>query len=198
MTFYNDYLVLLSPPTAIKNEIDRYKRATARLIGDYKSRYSPAHISVDTMPRQKPFYIEPVIDRLEYKIARMPPVLLHLDGFAFFEHLHGKMTVYASLKNTPSTDSWFTLLAKELGIKKAFTPHITIARDITGEQFNLLWPVIRHKKLAEPFWINELTICKRDTFSGPRTWQHFKRYAFKNDMTLGPAVNSGQPQTDLF
>src|SRR6478609_11279210 len=133
MSHYADFLILLSPPETVKNEIDRYKRATAKLIGDYKSMGSPAHISVDNMPRQKPFLTEPAIERMESKMKSMPPVLLHLDGFRFFEHLHGRMTVYASIKETPSTENWFRLLMKNINVKKAFVPHVTIARDISGE-----------------------------------------------------------------
>jgi 2'-5' RNA ligase len=179
MTSYADYLFLLSPPEAIKHEILRYKKASARLIGDYKSMDSPAHISIMHVERQKPFFANTTISQIEKKLYIMPPVLLHVDGFRYFTHLHSKMTIYAHIRSSPAVEAWFTLLKKNLNIKKALVPHITIARDIPEADFNTLWPHFRHKKLVEPFWINELKIVQRETFGSFPKWEKFKTFPFK-------------------
>lgn len=180
MNMYEDYLMLLSPPETVKNEIARYKKASAKLIGNYKSVDSPAHISIQHLERQKPFMAETNIERIGKSLAALPPVLLHVDGFKYFTHLHNKMTIYAHIRITPAVDEWFTLLKRALHVRKAIVPHITVTRDIPESDFNLLWPNFRHKKLVEPFWIKELKMLKRETFAPSPQWTAYKTFEFKN------------------
>jgi 2'-5' RNA ligase len=181
MTMYIDYLMLISPPEDIKHEISRYKKASAKLIGNYKSMDSPAHISIKHLERQKPFMADVNLGQLENSLNALPPVLLHIDGFKYFPHLHNRMTIYAHIRITNAVDEWFTQLKKKLSIKKTIVPHITVARDIAGDDFDRLWPNFRHKKLVEPFWANKLVMLKRETFAPSPQWTSFKTFEFKNN-----------------
>jgi 2'-5' RNA ligase len=187
---YEDYLMLLSPPEAVKYEIARYKKASAKLIGNYKSMDSPAHISVQHLERQRPFMEETNVSKLEISLNELPPVLLHVDGFKYFTHLHSKMTIYAHIRITPAVDEWFTLLKKKLHIKKTIVPHITVTRDIPEKDFNLLWPHFKHKKLVEPFWVNELKMLKRESFAPSPQWIPCKVFEFKNLKNLANSAES--------
>ncbi|SIR02443.1 2'-5' RNA ligase [Mucilaginibacter lappiensis] len=209
MYMYEDYLFLLSPPEAIKQEISRYKRASAKLIGNYKSMDSPAHISVHHLERQKPFMEETNLNKIEKGLNELPPALLHVDGFKFFQHLHNRMTIYAHIRVTPAVDEWFTQLKRLLKIRKTIIPHITVTRDVAGPDFERLWPNFRHKKLVEPFWVNELIMLKRETFAHEPQWQPFKIFEFKNKQTMAntaeailykqaAADNQIQDQINLF
>lgn len=200
MTGYADYLFLLSPPQTVIDEIARYKKASAKHIGDFQSMHSPAHISLAHIERQKPYFAENTLSRTEQKLAIMPPVLLHIDGFKFFEHLHDKKTIYAAILDTPAVDNWFDLMKKNLGIKKVFVPHITVCRNITDEQFNTLWPHFRHKKWTEPFWANQLAITRRETFEPYAKWQTVKTIAFKGNKGLQYETNreNKDEQINLF
>lgn len=205
MYMYEDYLRLLSPPEAVKYEIARYKKASAKLIGNFKSMDSPAHISVQHLERQKPFMAETNVSKLENSLNELPPIFLHVDGFKYFTHLHSKMTIYAHIRITPAVDDWFTLLKKKLHIKKTIIPHITIVRDIPEKDFNLLWPHFRHKKLVEPFWVNELKMLKRESFAPSPQWLPFKVFEFKNLKDMANSAESiinrqaaAENQIDLF
>lgn len=205
MTAYQDYLMLLSPPEAVKREMARYKKASAKLIGDYKSMDSPAHISILHLERQKPFMADKNIDLMEKNLNALPPVLLHVDGFRYFTHLHNRMTIYAHIRSTPAVEQWFGLLKKKLNIKKVFVPHITITRNIPGEDFTTLWPHFQHKQLVEPFWIKELKVVKRETFGASPKWEFFKAFEFKNSTLLVSKINEPvkqqievKNQIDLF
>jgi 2'-5' RNA ligase len=180
MRMYEDYLMLLSPPETVKQEIARYKKASAKLIGDFKSMDSPAHISIMHMERQKPFMEDRSMQMMESSLAALPPVLLHVDGFNYFPHLHNKMTIYAHIRSTPSVEQWFRHLKAVLKIKKTLLPHITIARNIPEDDFNILWPNFRQRHMVEPFWINELKVKKRETFGYSPKWEDFKTFRFKN------------------
>ncbi|MDN5289369.1 MAG: 2-5 ligase [Mucilaginibacter sp.] len=200
MTMYEDYLMLLSPPEGIKHEITRYKKASAKLIGNYKSMDSPAHISIQHLERQKPFMAETNIDRIEKDLNTLPPVLLHIDGFKYFTHLHNRMTIYAHIRITPSVDEWFTSIKRKLKIRKTIIPHITITRDISGNDFDQLWPNFRHKKLVEPFWVNELIMLKRETFAHSPQWTSFKVFEFRSNKGAAnnaEAIISKQATADI-
>jgi 2'-5' RNA ligase len=179
MTHYADYLFLLSPPANIKHEIERYKKASVKHIGEFASMASPAHITINQVDRQKPYMVDAALEQMQRRIQAMPPVLLHLDGFKYFPHLHSKFTIYAYIRNTPAVDEWFNQLRKSLNIKKAFVPHITVVRNIPEADFNKLWPHFKNKKLLEPFWINELKVLKRETFGNSQKWEAFKTFRLK-------------------
>ena len=86
MTSYADYLFLLSPPEPVKELIGKYKKASAKHIGYFKSMDSPAHISVMHLERQKPYFADHTISQIERAINMMPPILLHIDGFKYFSN----------------------------------------------------------------------------------------------------------------
>jgi len=205
MNIYENYLMLLSPPKTVKHEIARYKKASARLIGNFKSMDSPAHISIQHLERQKPFMADKNLELMEQAINTLPPVLLHMDSFAHFTHLHNRMTIYATIRTTPASDEWFNSLKKKLRVKKNIVPHITVVRDIPEKDFNTLWPHFKHKKLVEPFWIKQFTILKRDTLDAFAKWEKFKVFDFKNQTGPGHTrdelelLKAGDPdQINLF
>jgi 2'-5' RNA ligase len=201
MTGYADYLFLLSPPEPVKELISKYKKASVKHIGNFKSMDSPAHISVMHYERQKPYFADHTLTQLQQSLNVMPRVLLHVDGFKYFTHLRNQYTIYAHIRITPAVDAWFTLLRKNLGNKKMLVPHITVVRNVPEADFNTLWPHFRHKKVVEPFWIKELKIVKRETFGGSPKWESFKTFEFRGTKGLeyvGNPVEKGRKQINLF
>ncbi|MBL4677628.1 MAG: 2'-5' RNA ligase family protein [Mucilaginibacter sp.] len=200
MTGYADYLFLLSPPQTIMDEVARYRKASAKYIGDFMGVHSPAHISLAQVERQKPYFADSTLGRMEQRLTIMPTIQLHIDGFKYFNHLHDKKTIYAAIRNTQIADSWFELMKKNLGIKKAILPHITVCRNITDEEFKTLWPHFRHKKWTESFWVNELTVTRRETFEPYAKWQTIKKIPFKgNGLQQGINAPTGRDeQINLF
>lgn len=195
---YTDYLFLLSPPENIKHEISRYKKASAKYIGEFASVNSPAYISINQLERQKPFMVDTGLAQIEKQLYAMPPVLLHLDGFKYFTHLHSKYTIYAYIRSTPAVEDWFTLLRKTLNIKKALVPHIIVVRNIPESDFEKLWPHFQHKKLLEPFWINEIKVLQRETFSSSPKWEKFKDFKLKGNGGLMEVVQKDEGVNRLF
>lgn len=199
MTGYTDYLFLLSPPEVIKNEIMRYKKASAKYIGDYPGLQSPAHITLNQLDRQKPYMTDAAMEHTEARLGIMPPVLLHMDGFKNFQHLHGRFTIYAYLRSTPAMENWFTLLRKNLNIKKAVIPHIPVVRNMPEADFKKLWPNFQHKKLAEPFIINELKVLQRESFGTTHgKWEAYKTFRFKGNEQFLNGAGITAESTKLF
>lgn len=189
MTGYTDYLFLLSPPENIKHEISRYKKASAKYIGNVPGIQSPAHITINQLERQKSYMVDAAFERVALTLQSMPPVLLHLDGFKHFAHLHGKYTIYGYLRSTPAMEDWFSLLCKNLNIKRALVPHITVVRNIPEVDFKRLWPNLQHKKLGEPFWITELKVVRRESYGTTHgKWEAYKTFMFKGSSGIARAV----------
>jgi len=52
MESYKDYMVLLSPSECIKAKVKALKQETEKLIGDFESLHSQAHISLKNLRRK--------------------------------------------------------------------------------------------------------------------------------------------------
>src|SRR5258708_16656484 len=111
MTGYQDYLIVLPPPESIISGVKKLKDFSFKKIGEYESRYSKAHITIQPWPRKKPEWIEPLIPRPVRDLQSLPPVILDINGFAFFDQ-QDFQTIYAKLNSTPLTKVWFKLLRK--------------------------------------------------------------------------------------
>ncbi|GAA4308714.1 hypothetical protein GCM10023149_02740 [Mucilaginibacter gynuensis] len=182
MMGYADYYLLLSPPEEVKQQISRYKKASINKIGAFESMNSPAHISIVKTERQKAFIVEPAFERMEKRLNTMPPIVLHINGFNYFKHGDKAMSIYADIRQTDSVKKWFRLLFSCINVKHAsFTPHITIARNIHVSDFYTLWPHFEKAKYVEPFWIKELLVLKRETFTHEPKWSRYKTISFKNE-----------------
>jgi hypothetical protein len=65
MTAYQDYLIVLSPSESITDKVKNLKEFSHEKIGEFDSRYSKAHITIQSWPRKRPVWIEPLIPKLE-------------------------------------------------------------------------------------------------------------------------------------
>jgi 2'-5' RNA ligase len=179
MKDYTDYMILLSPPANISDNIKKFKQSSARLIGDFESMHSKAHISMKRLTRQKPFWTEPLIDKLEKELSLLEPAVLQLNGFATFLPTDFT-TIYAAIKSTPAMEDWFKRLRKCLDEKKS-VPHITIARQVPNELAKPLWKKFKDRQWNEEFEIKQLTILQRETFGHDKTWKPFRQIRFRGN-----------------
>lgn len=187
MVGYHDYLVVLSPESVI-SKVKELKSRTFSMIGDYDGRYSKAHITIQNWPRKKPVWIEPLIPKLERDLKSLPPVILDINGFGFFDH-QDYPTIYARFKSTPLTSVWFKHLRKYFGISN-FEPQITIARNIPHETFKKLWPSFKDLDWNEQIKIDKLTLLRRPTISHSKCFEVFRELDFNSQLdfyTFGQA-----------
>ncbi|MFB9844655.1 2'-5' RNA ligase family protein [Mucilaginibacter ginsenosidivorans] len=177
METYKDYMIILTPPIHIAEQVKKYKHAAQRLIGDFESMHSKAHISLKRLHRQKPYWTEPLFDKLEKELSLLEPVTLQLNGFATFLPTDFT-TIYAAILSTPEMEDWFKRLRQCLGEKKA-VPHITIARQVPNDKARKLWPKFKDRPWNEEFEVKYLTILHRSTYEHDRTWEIFRQIPFK-------------------
>jgi len=98
MQLYADYLMVISPPAAIKKEISRYKLASVNKIGHFPGMHSTAHITITHQTRCKPHLVQPAVLMMEKRLSSFPAVELHINGFDFFNHGKTAKTIYAVVK----------------------------------------------------------------------------------------------------
>jgi 2'-5' RNA ligase len=182
MTGYNYYMIILSPPAHINEQVKKLRQSTARLIGDFEGMHGKAHITLKQLPRQKPFWTEPLFAQLEKELSLIEPITLQINGFATFLPTDFT-TIYAAIKSTPGMEDWFKRLRKCLTEKKA-VPHITIARQIPNELAKKLWPKFKDRPWNDTFEVNNLTILQRETYGYDKIWKPYKDITFRGDARL--------------
>ena len=177
MSDYKDYMILLSPPEEINEQVKKFKQASERLIGEFESLHSKAHISLKNMSRQKEHWIAPLFVQLEKELSLIEPMTLQINGFATFLPTDFT-TIYAAIKSTPEMEDWFKRIRKSLNEKKA-VPHITIARQVPNALAKKLWPKFKDRLWDDEFEIDRLTILQRETFGSDKKWKPFKEIRFR-------------------
>ncbi|MGZ3946046.1 MAG: 2'-5' RNA ligase family protein [Mucilaginibacter sp.] len=177
METYKDYIIILSPPMHIAEKVKQFKLAAQRLIGEFEGMYSKAHISLKRLHRQKPFWTEPLFEKLDKQLSLMEPFTLQINGFATFLPTD-YTTIYAAIRSTPEMEDWFKRLRQCLNEKKA-VPHITIARQVPNDKAKKLWPKFKDRPWDEHFEVKYLTILERETYGYDQTWQVFKQIPFR-------------------
>ena len=83
MKSYQDYLIILSPPENIISYVKMLKEKSASIIGEFESKHSKAHLTLQAWPRKKPVWVEPLIPKLERDLQSLPPITLEINGFGF-------------------------------------------------------------------------------------------------------------------
>ncbi|WP_259070266.1 2'-5' RNA ligase family protein [Mucilaginibacter sp. X4EP1] len=181
MTGYQDYLIILSPPDEVSEQVKRLKYSSSTVIGEYDSLFSKAHISIQPWMRKKPEWVTPLIPKLQRDLQNLPPITLNIDGFAYFDQQE-TATIYAKLVSTPATKAWFKSLRKYFNTP-SFEPHITVARSISKDNFNKLWPYFNGRPWQQEFKVDRLTILCREHIG------YQQRYKIYREMPFNPRIS---------
>ncbi len=176
MTGYHDYLIVLTPAESIISDVKDLKNFSAAMIGDFESRHSKAHISVQYWPRKKPEWIDPLLPKLERDLQTLSPVVLDINGFDFFDEQYNP-TIYARINYNLSVEAWFKQLRKYFNKSDAI-PHITIVKSIPNTTFNKLWPHFKNREWNRQMKIDKLTILRRETIGSENNYEVFKEIPF--------------------
>ena len=160
------FLNLIPLPDEADKNIKRFKRACAKHIGDFPGINSRAHISFDrlvfdTDVSYKAVDYNTFYDVVESILSNVPTINIRITGFSFFNHGAHHRTIYAAIAPDPITMRWFDFVKKVFLRKGPITPHITIARNISLEAFNILWPHFQNIKYTDTFDVESITILTK-------------------------------------
>jgi 2'-5' RNA ligase len=205
MTGYHDYLIVLSPSENVINSVKQLKNSSARVIGEYESRYSTAHITIRYCPRKNSSWIAPMTTKLIADLQKLPSVILNIEGFSSFK-TQTNATIYAKLHSSPLTAVWFKLLGRFVN-KNDIIPHITIAKNIPLKAYNKLWPYFEKLEWNEHLKIDQVTILRRETIGHDKSYKVFQQipfnqtldfYSFTNPKIKLPSVSPGKVCNEQF
>jgi len=178
MTGYQDYLIVLTPPESINTIVKNLKDFSYHKIGEYESRHSKPNITVQPWPRKRAVWIEPLIPKLVRDLQGLPPLVMDISGFDFFDQ-QDRQTIYVKLNTTALTKVWFKLLRRFFNTPP-FEPHITIARNITIDDFKKLWPDFKSREWNAQFQVDKLTILRRESIGHDKSYKIFKEIPFNH------------------
>lgn len=177
-----DYLLVLSPPKSIVDHVRIDKRYSEKLIGNFESLNSKAHLTMSNYFLKNTYEVEPLIPHLQYKMSMLPSITLNINGYNYFE-TGNKRTIYASPTIDSDAELWFEQMRDHVK-SNSITPHITIAKNISEEQFEILWSMFKDRKWIESFHIDRLTILKRQSIGLNNNYVKLKELEFKNDKLI--------------
>ncbi len=165
---------VLSLPDHINTDIVKLKNEAKRIIGDYPSMHAKPHITTNNYPRHPIHVHDHGFSMFERGLTALPAVVFEIDGFDCFNEKNDyNKTIYAKLKMSDHNNYWLKLLWDIVG-KGSGTPHITIARAITPEQFDLLWPYYQKREMKKKFVVSKFTILKNLVNSGSTVYREFE------------------------
>lgn len=178
---YSDYLMLISPPDRVSEVIGKYKKATFKHIGSFDGLYSTPHISLTTQLRQMPVMMTQKLEFYQRSVNRLPAIPLYINGFSYFTNEKAGMTIYAKIEMNGHVEKWFGELRKALGGKQKIVPHITIAKSLSPEYFQRLWPKFINQQYQFEFTPQSITVLSRPMIgSREKIWTPFKELHFNN------------------
>lgn len=181
-----DYLLVLSPPRNFEKFVSSEKRFAKRIIGRFDSMGSIGHITITNFFNKNDYQIEPQFNSLQRKISTLPRLNLRINGYDYFESTGGK-TIYIKPIVGKFEQEWFNQISDHVK-RSEIVPHITIAKGISDEQFDKLWPIFKDKECSDSFFVDYLTILKRNTYGPDNYYIIFKKLKFKNERLLAPFV----------
>src|SRR5579862_3429101 len=179
-----EYFLLISPPDRINEQINLLKRACAKHIGSFYSMKSKAHISLckvideEDQPGQLSDIMQCYLRFAAKEIGQISPCNLKIDGFGYFTHGSKFRTIYAVINRTDEVTTWVDKLREKLLIDRSIIPHITIARKIPTEAFDILWPHFQKLTYKESFTADHLMVLSREFNKPYQPYRVFKQIAF--------------------
>jgi 2'-5' RNA ligase len=124
------------------------------------------------------------LELIKKGIGRLPSFNLFIDGFGFFNHGQKFKTIYAAIELDIRTKAWLNAIKEQLLIDGDITPHITIARKIPVESFNILWPYFQQLEFKASFKPDCLTVLRREVGKPYVPYKKFAEFEFNPCTTI--------------
>ena len=151
----NHFFFTITPPPPVQIFVSSLKRHVRHAIGHgFQDEFSTAHISLF---QYNEHHTDNFLYDADWLLSALLPMDIYVNGLGIFKHGSNK-TIYLQLEyKTPVAD-----LAKALGGKN-ITPHITIARNLTPDDFDKAWEFLRSVSYRNHFRCNSVTVLKRES-----------------------------------
>jgi 2'-5' RNA ligase len=163
---------IIAPQRHIKSDVSVLKDDVHYLIGHtYESHRSLAHISLFQYADSNEENVDDMIRFVEKKAASFQSFNVFLKDFGVFYN-GAKRTIYMDVVNKYPIQDIFEKIVKE---NASFTPHITIAKNLTMDDFLRCWPYLKGLKYSNQHFVcDRITVLTREG----KKWTHYKDIMF--------------------
>lgn len=164
-----ELLFIIAPPPHICSDVAVLKDDVHYLIGHtFSDRFSKAHISLF---RYADEHTDDIIRFVEEKAVAFQSFNVFLKDFGVFQQGSNR-SIYMDIVNKYSIREIFENLVKE---SSEFTPHISIAKNLSDVDFLKCWPYLKGLNYS-----NQHFVCDRITvlIRHENKWVHYKDIPF--------------------
>ena len=160
---------IIAPPRHIISDVSVLKDDVHYLLGHkFEDQHSKAHISLFKYSDK---YAKDMIRFVESKARGFKPFNILLKDFGTFYN-GAKRTVYMDIVYKSPVQEIFEKLVKE---DARYVPHITIARNLTNDDFLRCWPYLKSLNYGnQHFLCDRITVLTRTE----KHWVHYKDIHF--------------------
>ena len=159
---------LLAPPPHIVSDVSVLKDDVQFLIGhELEDRYSKGHISLFKYSDQ---HIDDIIRFVATRATHFKPFNVFLKNLNVFHHGSNR-TIYMDVVNKyPIRDIFEKVVKEDIN----FTPHISIAKNMSIEDFLKCWAYLKDLSYSQHFLCDRITVLAR----GDKKWVHYRDIMF--------------------
>lgn len=169
-----EFLLILSLPKNIEQQVTIYKEEFEVLFGSFRSRHSIPHITVcDFLLFEHRAF--DTFSLFKKRFERMPSFDVHINGFSAFQE---SKTIYLDVEKTSSYNDLLTevdLTRKVLRLRKNYfqsnSPHITVAKNLSNEVFRKGKEVFLKRGFTSQIEVKSLEVLKFDLIH--RRYDHY-------------------------
>ena len=163
-----ELLFLISPPPHIASDVSVLKDDVQFLIRhEFEDRYSKANISLFKYADE---HIGDMIQHVESKAAHFKPFNVFIKNLNVFRYGSSR-TIYLDVVNKYPIRDIFEKLVKE---DVNYTPHISIAKNISLEDFLKSWAYLKDLPYSQHFLCDRITVLGRSD----KKWVHYRDIIF--------------------
>lgn len=176
-----ELLFVIAPPPHILSDVSVLKDDVQYLSGKkFEGRFSKGYIPLF---KYNDRHIMDMLSFVENKALDFNPFNIFLKDFGVFYH-GSKRTIYMDIVNKYPIRDIFEKLVKE---DPSFTPHITIAQNISDEAFVKCWPYLQRLHYSQHFPCDRITVLAR---TENQQWIHYRDIEFGGVHVLQRQLNN--------
>ena len=170
-----EYLIIISPPAHIKNDLFDFKKDFMYRFGTARYIHSIAHISLSN------FMIESIpeltiLNELRYALGGKKRFEVHANGFQKFIGSNTLCIGVMGAEIIKLQNLMVAVLRKRAkignrGTQKIGVPHMTIASKIPDLEFDRSWAYFREKSYSKVFTVNKITVLRKNHSLGEKVYK---------------------------
>lgn len=171
-----EYLLVIPPTDEISSDVFHFKGILFDAIkSKTRNRYAKAHVTIINFMNAG-YSDEEVVEKVRNALAEQKRFKVQISGVEKFVHGEDKRTIHLAISNPDPFRELHKLLASEFYQKTTkITPHITLAKAISTDEYELIMNKFPYIHYHNEFEGNRLSILKREIHQdGPGNFMHLE------------------------